>query len=108
MCGLCGVLGISHWTELSAHRDSFTARNPPTVRAERQRRVRLVNRILAPLRIRVSDWAASGYLVVSATGRSEIVDDLQAVWTAVERLRGAALDPLDPDYLARLNGPAAP
>ena len=102
MCGLCGVLGITHWTELSAHRDAFVSDGFRTVRAERQERVRLVNLLLAPLRIRVSDWAASSYLVVSATGRSEIVDDLQAVWTAVERLRGVALDPLDEDYLRAL------
>ena len=73
-----------------------------TVRAERQERVRLVNALLAPVRIRVSDWAASSYLVTSATGRSEIVDDIQAVWTAVERLRGAPLDPLDENYLRAL------
>jgi len=102
MCGLCGVLGISHWTELSAHRDSFTPTAARTVGAERQQRVRLVNRILAPVRIRVADWAASSYLVTSATGRSEVVDDVQAVWAAVEKLRGRPLDPLDDGYLALL------
>ena len=103
MCGLCGVLGITHWTELSAHRGSFTPRSAQTVRAERQERVRLVNALLAPFRIRVADWAASSYLVKSATGRNEIVDDIQAVWSAVERLRGAPLDPLDGEYLAALD-----
>ena len=102
MCGLCGILGITHWTELSAHRDSFTPDARRTVRAERQARVRLVNALLAPFRVRVADWAASSYLVTSATGRSEIVDDIQAVWTAVERLRGAPLDPLDARFLAAL------
>ena len=102
MCGLCGILGITHWTELSAHRGSFTSDGFRTVRAERQERVRLVNALLAPVRIRVSDWTASSYLVTSATGRSEIVDDIQAVWTAVERLRGAPLDPLDENYLRAL------
>ena len=102
MCGLCGVLGITHWTELSAHRGSFTESGARTVRGERQERVRLVNALLAPLRIRVADWAASSYLVSSATGRSEVVDDMQAVWSAVERLRGAPLDPLDAEYLAAL------
>ena len=103
MCGLCGILGITHWTELSAHRDAFVSDAHRTIRAERQERVRLVNSLLAPLRIRVSDWAASSYLVVSATGRSEIVDDIQAVWTAVERLRGAPMDPLDETYLRALD-----
>ncbi len=107
MCSLCGTLGITHWTELSAHRDAFTSGAPPTVRRERQERVRLVNALLAPFRIRVSDWAASSYVIASATGRSEIVDDIQAVWTAVERLRGAPLDPLDEGYLAALAGDVA-
>jgi len=54
------------------------------------------------VRIRVADWAASSYLVTSATGRSEVVDDVQAVWAAVEKLRGRPLDPLDDGYLALL------
>ena len=72
------------------------------MRNERARRVALVNTILAPLRVRVSDWQASSYIVSSSTGRREIVPDIQAVWTAVEKLTGRPLDPLDPDYLTAL------
>ena len=34
--------------------------------------------------------------------RQEVVDDLQAVWSAVERLSGSPIDPLDDDYLRDL------
>ena len=103
MCALCGLLGSTHWTEASAHRGAFTpSEAQTTVRSERQRRARLVSAVLAPLRIRVADWEGTSYRVVSATGRQEVVDDIQAVWGAVERIRGAALDPLDGGYLRDL------
>jgi len=104
MCGLCGLLGVVHWTETSAHPDAFTGDARRTIRAERSHRAAIVNTALAPLRMKVKDFQASSYILSSATGRSEIVDDIQAVWGAVERLRGAPLDPLDPDWLKALPG----
>lgn len=102
MCGLCGLLGIVHWTETSAHAGAFTGDRRRTVRAERAHRAGVVNTALAPYRMKVSDFQATSYVLRSATGKSEIVDDIQAVWGAVERLRGAPVDPLSPDWLDAL------
>ncbi len=98
MCGLCGLLGVVHWTETSAHADAFTGDRRRTIRGERLHRTKIVNAALAPLRMRLSDFQASNYILSSPTGRREIVDDIGAVWGAVERLRGRPLDPLDPGW----------
>ena len=57
MCGLCGLLGIVHWTEIAAHPDAFSGEGR-TVRAERLHRVRIVSAALAPLRMRLADFQA--------------------------------------------------
>ena len=106
MCALCGLLGASHWTEISAHSEAFTIENPEPVRRERERRARVATAALAPFRIKVSDWEGKSYRVVSPTGRQEIADDIQAVWTAVENMLGRPLDPLDETYIDSLNSMA--
>jgi len=103
VCGLCGMLGIVHWTETSAHSDVFTGNRRRTIRAERNHRAAIVNAALAPYRMKVSDFQATSYILSSATGRREIVDDIQAVWWAVDRLRGMPADPLSPDWLDALD-----
>lgn len=102
MCGLCGLLGIVHWTEMSAHPQAFTGCDAPTVRAERVARTKLVNALLKPRRMKVGDFQATSYVVSSPTGRRSIVDDLQSVWSAVEDLSGKPIDPLDAGYLQDL------
>ncbi|WP_136660535.1 hypothetical protein [Nitratireductor sp. XY-223] len=102
MCGLCGLLGIVHWAEISAHRQAFGGDGTPTPRSERIERTRLVNAALRPRRMKVGDFQATSYVVSSPTGRQEVVDDLQAVWSAVERLSGRPIDPLDEGYLRDL------
>jgi hypothetical protein len=102
MCGLCGLVGIVHWTETSAHPDAFTGEVRMTIRAERLHRARIVNAALAPLAMKLADFQAQSYILSSATGRHEVVNDIAAVWGAVERIRGQPADPLDPAYLAAL------
>jgi len=63
-------------------------------------RVRIVNRILAHWRLKLSDWQGSSFLLSSPTGRTEIVDDLGHLWAAAERLSGAPIDPLSPEVIA--------
>lgn len=107
MCGLCGLLGVVHWTETSAHPTAFTGFRRRTIRAERQHRATLVNAALSAVRLKLSDFQATSYIVRSPTGRQEIVDDLQAVWGAVDRLRGKPLDPLDDDWIAHIERTAS-
>ena len=102
MCGLCGLLGIVHWTETSAHADAFTGGKRRTIRAERAHRSTVVNAALAPYRMKVKDFQATSYTLTSATGKADIVDDIQSVWAAVEKMRGSAVDPLSADWLDAL------
>ncbi len=94
MCGLCGTLGgPPHWTEAGAERR----------RAGRLASVRITNAVLATAALRVDDWQGAAFLVAGATGRQEIVSDLQGVWEAGRMISGRSLDPLDPALLARLD-----
>ena len=105
MCGLCGVLGgaADHWTDASARPATFAGRrDPPTRRRERLERVALANRVLRPYGLKLADWQGASYVLSSATGRSEIVPHLAALWPAAERLLKRPCDPLDPGLLAAL------
>ena len=109
MCGLCGVLGGErHWTERAASpgifeaADGVSGRNRVTPARERQERVRLVNRVLDPMGLGLSEWSASSYVLRTKTGRSELVSSLGDLWPAVERLLGRPCDPLDPNLLSRM------
>lgn len=104
MCGLCGLMGIEHWTETSANSEAFIADTNRSIRNERAHRVELINRALGPRKMRVRDFQASSYTLTSATGRTEIVHDIQSLWAAVERISAHPVDPLDPDYLDDLFG----
>ncbi len=106
MCGLCGLFGTDHWAETAAHPGAFTGPAARTGRGERLHRAAVVNAALLPVRMRVADFQASRYVVSAPTGGTAIVDDLGGVWAAVERLRGAALDPLDPAWIAAQEGGA--
>jgi hypothetical protein len=104
MCALCGVLGGSeHWTDAVARPGVFT-RNIDAVsrRRERVHRVNAANRVLKYYRMSLADWQGSAFVLSTATGKTEIVDDLSHLWVAAERLLGRACDPLDTDLIARM------
>ena len=58
--------------------------------------------MLACYGLRLSDWQASAFLLATATGKTEIVDNLTHLWATAERLIGRPCDPLDPALIARL------
>ncbi len=97
---MCGVLGgRGHWTD-----DTFPNRGAPTLRAERQRRMRLANAVLGPYGLALTDWTGASYVLATRTGRTAMVDDLTELWAAAEDLTGRRCDPLDEALLARLSG----
>lgn len=101
MCGACGVLGGGpDWIDRVDNRDGIGHRAGLTRGAERQRRLHLVNLLLKANRSQVVDCGA--LVLRGPTGRSEIVDSLAHVWTAVERIGQEAVDPLDERVLAML------
>jgi hypothetical protein len=104
MCALCGVLGGSdHWTDAVARPGVFT-RNTDAAsrRRERMHRVAATNRILKHYGMTLADWQGSSFVLSTATGKTEIVDNLSHLWAATERLRGRPCDPLDEELIARL------
>ena len=108
MCSLCGLLGEDHWTDMAASPEVFGGVGPSrTRRQERLYRVRIINRVLAHFGLRLNDWQGRSFVLRSATGKTELVDDLMAVWPAGERMIGRRLDPMDPALLAHLARSAA-
>jgi hypothetical protein len=105
MCALCGVLGgPGHWTD-AAHRPGLFA---PSVdaqqrRRERAHRIACASRILKHYGLTLSDWQASSYVLSTATGKTELVENLGHLWSAAEKLLGRPCDPLDPDLIVRLD-----
>jgi hypothetical protein len=102
MCALCGVLGgAEHWTDAAARPGVFT-RNTDTASRRRERldRVAAANRVLKHYRMSLADWQGSAFVLSSATGKTEIVDNLAHLWTAAERLHGRPCDPLDEELIA--------
>ena len=70
---------------------------------ERIRRVVLLNRVLAPSRLHVDEWEETAYILRGPTGQSVLCGDLAAVFSEVQRMRGTALDPLDPALVKALS-----
>ncbi|MEY8878576.1 MAG: hypothetical protein AB9M60_18860 [Leptothrix sp. (in: b-proteobacteria)] len=98
MCGVCGTLGgAEHWSSGAGRIAGFGhGSDTLTRRAERAERIRILNAVLRPLAVRVSDWQGRQYLVASPTGKHELVDSVAHVWTAVQAMNRGALARLDP------------
>ena len=96
MCGQCGKLGRGeHWTDRPGDGSNR--------RRERLKQVALLNRVLGAYGLTLSDWQGRSFLLGSRTGRTEVVDNLAALWPMAARLAGRRLDPLDPTLLAALD-----
>lgn len=107
MCVLCGesVMQI-HWTDRKiAHGDTSTViagENQRSRQRDRHHRTRLTNKILRFYGLTVEDWSGSKYVLRDKKGRTEIIQDLGALWPAAEKLMGGPLDPLDPSLIGKL------
>lgn len=104
MCALCGVLGgDGHWTDAAPRPGVFTRNTDGLARRrERMARVEAANRILKLYGLSLSDWQGASFVLSTATGRTELVDNLAHLWAAAEKLAGRPCDPLDPAVIARL------
>src|SRR5262249_17972188 len=105
MCALCGVLGgPGHWTDAAPRSGLFApAGDAAQRRRERLHRIACASRILVHYGLTLSDWQASSYVLSTATGKTELVDNLGHLWSAAEKLLGRPCDPLDPDLIVRLD-----
>jgi hypothetical protein len=79
----------------------FTRNTDPAARRrERTKQVAAANRVLQHYRMTLADWQGSAFVLSTATGKAEIVDNLVHLWTAAERLLGRPCDPLDAELIA--------
>lgn len=101
MCDVCAVFGAGeHWSDFGRLRDErFPYADIRHYRAERRRRIAMLQRILAPLGVSCADWDGEAYLLRDAAGRQAVVPTLGDVWPAAERLGRHRLDPLQPGFL---------
>jgi hypothetical protein len=104
MCALCGVIGGNpHWMDGSPRPGAYSrATTTPERRRERQNRVRVANQVLRAFGMTLADWQGTAFMLSTATGKSEMVDDLSHLWIVAERLSGRVCDPLAPSTLAFL------
>ena len=104
MCALCGVLGgEGHWTDAAARPGVFT-RNVDSLQRRRERlhRVACARRVLGCFGLTLEDWQGASYVLSTATGKREIVDNLAHLWSTAEKLVGRPCDPLDPALIRHL------
>jgi hypothetical protein len=90
MCSGCGTPPlVGHWADAGGA-------NPADRLRIRSARAQVLARVLAAHHLTVRDGMLVPGLTLSASGgRQIIVPDLDALWTAAERLSGRAVDPLD-------------
>jgi hypothetical protein len=98
MCEVCAIFGAGeHWSDFGRMRDErFPFDDIQHYRAERRRRIALLNTLLEPHGVTCEDWDGEALAVVDRIGRSKLAPTLNDVWPAVEALSGRAVDPLDP------------
>jgi len=108
MCVLCsGFLVQEHWSDVRTHpvRDREVTVGGPESRDRRRdrwMRMKMANAILQVYGLKLDDWNGSKYILRDVKGSTEIVQDWGELWPAVEKLARRPVDPLNPDFLARL------
>lgn len=108
MCSLCAALGGSrYWTDAAGQAAFEKNGRKVSLRGERSRRVALLNRVLEPYALSISDWGGNSYVLSNAQGRTENMYTLAGIWAEADRLANRACDPLDPALIAHLDGAEA-
>ncbi len=65
--------------------------------------VAAANRVLRHYRVNLADWQGTALRRLDRNeGKTEIVDNLGHLWTAVERLIGKPCDPLDAELITAM------
>lgn len=104
MCEVCAVFGVSqHWADAGDPMGQHSvAKGILENRAERAKRLRLINRILRRHGLTAEDWDGESYCVEDARGRRRIASDLSELWRAAEELGQTTIDPLESGFIAPL------
>src|SRR4029077_2622611 len=85
--------GVANTRAFTRHSEAASRRR------ERMNRVAAANRVLSCYRMNLADWQGSAFVLSTATGKTEIVDNLGHLWMAAERLLGRPCDPLDEELI---------
>ena len=94
MCSACGILaGTPDWVEGVGKGGEQGSNSSADKLGERQRRVALVNQLLAPAQLRLRAFGTR-LVLQSATGQTRIVTDLTHVWRAADEIGRQLVDPL--------------
>lgn len=101
MCVLCYEFAREeHWTEALT---TSAGDSVPLEPAARYRRLAILNAVVRPYGLTVSDPGAGRHVVVSdMKGASEVASGLGAVWEVAERLSPRRIDVLDDSLLEAL------
>lgn len=94
MCGVCGLFD----NDLSWH-ESVESSKP--LRQTKQHQMVLMNQVLAPYRLKISDFY-SLWILAGPTGQQVIIKTIDQIWIEAEKIIGFRPDPLNPDFLAKL------
>ena len=103
MCEVCAIFGAGeHWSDFSRLRSvRYPFEDIVHYRAERKRRLAIVNDILARFDLTCQDWDGEAIAVHHASGRFKLAPTLNDLWPAAEELAGRKIiDPLTPDFAA--------
>ncbi len=94
MCGICGLLDAGpQWSDP-------LGQDVPR-RQLRLQQLALLNRVLKPWRLTLSEFHQS-WLLCSPTGQQTLVNSLDVLWKEAETMLRRPLDPLDEQWLAAL------
>lgn len=109
MCVLCWqFVTEGHWTEQRFDHSEATETVTAGGDSERSRRrawqhrTQVLNHILGCYGLRLDTWQSRHYMLSDRKGRTLLVQDLGALWSAAQQLAGHVLDPLDTRLLEAL------
>jgi hypothetical protein len=96
MCVLCTEATLQiHWTDRQ-----LSGNGSQTRRQDHNHRVQLLNKVLSYYGLKVDNWNGVKLILRDKKGRSEIVQDLAALWEKANGLVKCDLDPLDEGLIA--------
>ncbi len=90
--------GDGHWTDAAPRPGVFTRNADGLAAAARAHGARRSGQPQCSsfMGCRSADWQGASFVLSTATGKTELVDNLAHLWATAEKLIGRPCDPLDP------------
>jgi hypothetical protein len=102
MCEVCAIFGAGeHWSDFARLRNErFPFDDIMHYRAERKRRIEMLNSLFAEENVHCEDWDGEAIAIFDAAGRFKMAATLNEVWPMVEQLSSVVVDPLSSGFLS--------